>query len=52
MLAYQTEALIGQSRYQAVLELAQQGLDRSDIAAQTGLAQEAIRMLLAKEKRA
>lgn len=50
MLAYQADALTGHSRYQAVLQLAQQGLDRPSIAAQTGLAQEAIRMLLAREK--
>ncbi|HRV93946.1 MAG TPA: hypothetical protein P5526_17440, partial [Anaerolineae bacterium] len=42
----QANALFGLNRYQAALTLAEQGLDRPAIAAQTGLEQEAIRLLL------
>lgn len=42
----QTNSSFGLNRYQAVLTLAEQGLDRPTIAAQTGLEQEAIKLLL------
>ncbi|MCB0176609.1 MAG: hypothetical protein KDI62_00140 [Anaerolineae bacterium] len=42
----QANALFGLNRYQTALTLAEQGLDRPAIAAQTGLEQEAIRLLL------
>jgi site-specific recombinase XerD len=42
----QADTLIGTNRYQAVFALAEQGLDQPDIATQTGLEQESVRMLL------
>ncbi|MCB0191059.1 MAG: hypothetical protein KDJ65_03875 [Anaerolineae bacterium] len=48
-LTSQTSILLGTNRYQNVLSLAEQGLDRPTIAAKTGLEQEAIRLLLTME---
>ncbi|MCB0209794.1 MAG: phage integrase N-terminal SAM-like domain-containing protein [Anaerolineae bacterium] len=48
-LTSQKNILLGTNRYQNVLSLASQGLDGSTIAAQTGLEQEAIRLLLTME---
>lgn len=45
----QANTLFRLNRYQAALTLAEQGLDRPAIAAQTGLEQEAIRLLLTME---
>lgn len=42
----QMNQLVGQSRYQAVMAMADEGLEQSAIAARTGLEQEAIRMML------
>lgn len=42
----QMNQLVGQSRYQAVLAMADEGVEQSTIAARTGLEQEAIRMML------